>query len=139
VSPEIDCDTQCIFCAEGDTKSDAPGSAVAIATYALLHLIASLRGASLAVAQVYSPVVVSGDCEGGSSAEYVSIALYDAETVGGGSEAVGMAGGLFHAVGECNPIMASSARGTATYGPGQIGALVRGRGVVAGVPRLLVM
>jgi hypothetical protein len=139
VSPEIDCDTQCIFCAEGNTKSDAPSSAVAIATYALLHLIATLRGASLAVAQVYSPVVVSGDCEGESTAEYANIALYDAEAVGGESEAIGTASGLFHAVGECNPLMASNARATANYGLGQIGALVRGRGVVAGAPTLLVM
>jgi hypothetical protein len=138
-SPAMDCDTQCIFCAEGVTKSDSPGSAVAIATYALLHLIATLRGASLAVAQVHSPVVASGDCEGESTAEYLSIAPYDAEAVGGESEAIGIAGGLFHAVGECNPIMASNARGTANYGPGQIGALVRGKGVVTGAPTLLVM
>jgi hypothetical protein len=139
VSPEIDCDTQCIFCAEGNTMSDTPSSAVAIATYTLLHLIATLRGASLSVAQVYSPVVASGDCEGESTAEYVSVALYDAEAVGGESEAIGTAGGLFHAVGECNPIMASNAKGTANYGPGQIGALVRGKSVVAGAPTLLVM
>ena len=112
---------------------------MAIATYALLHLIATLRGASLAVAQVHSPVVASGDCEGESTAEYLSIAPYDAEAVGGESEAIGIAGGLFHAVGECNPIMASNARGTANYGPGQIGALVRGKGVVTGAPTLLVM
>jgi len=67
----------------------------------------------------------------------VSIALYDAEAVGGESEAIGIAGGLFHAVGECNPIMTSNAKATANYGPGQIGALVRGRGVLAGTPTLL--
>jgi hypothetical protein len=136
-SPEMDCDTQCIFSADGKTMPNTPGSAVAVATYALLHLIATLRGASLAAAQVYSPKVASGDCKGESTAEYLSIALYDAETVGGESEALGMAGGLFHAVGECNPTMASNARGTANYGPGQIGALVRGRGVLAGTPTLL--
>jgi hypothetical protein len=139
VSPEMDCDTRCIFLAEGTTKPDIPGSAVGFARYALLHLIATLRGASLAVAQVHSPVVASGACEGESTAEYVSIALYDAESVGGESEAIAMAGALFHAVGECNPTMASNARGTANYGPGQIGALVRGRSVVAGAPTLLVM
>jgi hypothetical protein len=84
-------------------------------------------------------VAASGDCEGESTAEYGSIALYGAEAVGGESEAIGMAGGMFHAVGECNPIMASNAMGTANYGPGQIGALVRGRGVAAGAPTLLVM
>jgi hypothetical protein len=116
---------------------DTPGSAVAVATYALLHLIATLRGASLAVAQVYSPVVASGGCEGDGTAEYVSIALYDSETVGGESEAVGVAGGLFHASGECDPIMASNASGTANYGPGQIAALVGGRGALVGVPTVL--
>jgi len=134
VSPEMDCDTQCIFSAEGNTMPDTPGSAVGVASYALLHLIATLRGASLAVGQVYSPVVASGGCEGDGSAEYVSIALYDAEAVGGESEAVGVAGGLFHVSGQCDPIMASNASGTANYGPGQIAALVGGRGVVAGVP-----
>jgi hypothetical protein len=116
---------------------DTPGSAVAVATYALLHLIATLRGASLAVARVYSPLVASGGCGGDGSAQYVSIALYDAESVGGESEAVGMAGCLFQASGECDPIMASNAIGTANYGPGQLAGLVGGRGVVAGVPTVL--
>jgi hypothetical protein len=113
---------------------ETPGSAVAVATYALLHLIATLRGASLAVGQVHSSVVAFGGCEGDNTAEYVSIALYDAEAVRGESEAVGMAGCLFHAAGECDPIMASNASGTGNYGPGQIAALVGGRGVIAGVP-----
>ena len=40
--------------------------------------------------------------------------------------------------GECDPMMmASNASGTANYGPGQIAALVGGRGVVAGVPTVL--
>jgi hypothetical protein len=137
VSPEMDCDTQCIFMAEGNTMPDTPGSAVAVATYALLHLIAMLTGASLAVGQVHSPVVASGGCEGDSSAQYVSIALYDAEAVGGESEAVGVAGGLFHVSGQCEPIMASNASGTANYGPGEIAGQVAGRGVVAGVPTVL--
>jgi hypothetical protein len=137
VSPEMDCDTQCIFIAEGNTMPDTSGSAVGVATYALLHLIATLRGASLAVAQVYSPVVASGGCGGDSTAEYVCIALFDAETVGGESEAVGLADCLFHVCGECDPIMASNASGTANYGPGQIAALAGGRGIVAGVPTVL--
>ena len=58
-----------------------------------LHLIATLQGASLAVGQVHSPVVASGACEGDGSAQYVSIAIYDSETVGDKSEAVGVAGG----------------------------------------------
>jgi len=52
ISPEMDCDTQCIFSAEGNTMPDTPGG---VATYALLHLIATLRGASLAVAR-YIPL-----------------------------------------------------------------------------------
>jgi hypothetical protein len=67
----------------------------------------------------------------------VSIAIYGAETVGGESEAVGMAGCLFHASGECDPIMASNASGTANYGLGQIAGFLGGRGIVAGVPTLL--
>jgi hypothetical protein len=134
VSPEMDCDTQCIFSAEGNTMPDTPGSAVAIATYALLHMIATLRGASLAVGRVYSPVVAIGGCEGDGTAQYVSIALYDAETLGGESQAVGMADCLFHVCGECDPIMASNASGTANYGPGQNAGIVGGRGIVAGVP-----
>jgi hypothetical protein len=137
VSPEMDCDTQCIFSAAGNTMPDKPGSAVGVASYVLLHLIATLRGASLAVVQVYSPVVASGACAGDSSAQYVCIALYDAETVGGESEAVGVAGGLFHVSGECDPIMASNASGTANYGPGQIAAFAGGRGVLAGAPTVL--
>jgi len=78
-----------------------------------------------------------GGCEGDGTAEYVSVALYDAETVGGESEAVGVAGCLLHASGECDPIMASNATGTANYGPGQIAAVVGGRGVVTGVPTVL--
>src|SRR5208283_679113 len=66
---------------------DTLGSAVGAATYARLHLIAVLRGASLALARVYSPVVASGDCGGDGSAQYVSIAPYDAESVGGQAEA----------------------------------------------------
>ena len=38
---------------------------------------------------------------------------------------------------ECDPIMASNATGTANYGPGQIAAVVGGRGVVTGVPTVL--
>lgn len=136
-SPEMDCDTRCIFSAVGTTMPDTPGSAVGVASYALLHLIARLLGASLAVGRVHSPVAASGGCEGDSTAEYMSIALYDSETVGGESEAVGVAGGLFHALGECDPIMSSNASGTANYGPGQIAAHVWGRGVAAGVPTLL--
>ena len=115
---------------------DIPGSAVGFARYALLHLIATLRGSSLAVGHVHSPVVASGGCDGDGSAQYVSIVIYDAESVGGQSEAVGFAGGLFHVEGECDPIMASNASGTANYGPGQIAGLANGRGVVAGVPVL---
>jgi hypothetical protein len=136
-SPEMDSDTQCIYSAEGNSMPDTPGSAVGVAAYALLHLIAALRGASLAVAQVFSPVVASGACEGEGSAQYVSVALYDAETIGGESEAVGVAGGLFHVSGQCDPIMASNASGTANYGPGQIAGLVGGKSVVAGVPTVL--
>jgi hypothetical protein len=132
----MDCDTQCIFSAEGNTMPDTPGSAVGVAIYALLHLIATLRGSSLAVGQVHSPVVASGACEGDGTAEYVSIALYDSETVGGASEATGVAGCFFHVSGECDPFMASNASGTANYGPGQIAGLAGGRGVVAGVPML---
>jgi len=116
---------------------DTPGSAVGAASYGLLHLIAILRGSCLAVGQVHSPVVGSGTCEGDGTAEYVSIALYDSETVGGESEAVGIAGCLFHVRGECDPIMASSASATANYGPGQIGARAGGRGVAAAVPTVL--
>jgi hypothetical protein len=137
VSPEMDCDTQCIFSAEGNTMPETLGSAAAVGTYTLLHLIATLRGASLAVGQVHSPVVASGACEGASTAEYVSIAIYDAETVGGESDAVGVAGGLFHVRGQCDPIMASNAGGTANYRPGQIAGVVGGRGVVAGVPTVV--
>jgi hypothetical protein len=137
VSPEMDCDTQCIFSAEGNTMPDTPGSAVGVAIYALLHLIATLRGSSLAVGQVHSPVVASGACEGDGTAEYVSIALYDSETVGGASEATGVAGCFFHVRGECEPIMVSNASGTANYGPGRIAGFLGGRGIVAGVPTLL--
>ena len=36
-------DTQCIFLAEGTTMPEVTGSAVGVATYALLHLLAALR------------------------------------------------------------------------------------------------
>ena len=133
VSPEMDCDTQCVFSAEGNTMPETPGSAMGVASYALLHLIATLRGASLAVGQVHSPVVASGSCEGDSTAEYVSTALYDAELVSGESEANGVAGCLCHVRGACDPIMASNATGNANYGAGQISARVGGMGVSVGV------
>jgi hypothetical protein len=40
----MDCDTQCIFITEGNTMPDVPGSAVGVASYALLRLIVTLRG-----------------------------------------------------------------------------------------------
>ena len=99
--------------------------------------LARLGYVSLTVAQVYSPTVASGTCAGDGSAEYVNIALYDAETVGGESEAVGVAGCLFHVRGACDPIMASYASGTAYYQPGRIAGGLAGRGIAAGVPTFL--
>jgi hypothetical protein len=109
VSPEMDCDTACVFSAEGNTMPDTPGSAAAVATYEMLHLVAAARGGSIIVAQVYSPIDASGLCQGGGSAEYVSIQIYVAESVEGDSEAVGAVGGIFHALAQCSPIMASYA------------------------------
>jgi hypothetical protein len=127
VSPEMDCETQCIFIAEGTTMPDVPGAAVAVATYAMLRLVAALRGSSLARAQVFSPIVATGSCEGGSAAEYVSIAIYGAEGVQGSSRALGAAGALFHACGECTPLAASSAAGTGNYHPGRLAGVGAGR------------
>ena len=134
----MDCDTQCIFSAEGNTLPETPGSALGVATYVLLHLIATLRGGSLAVGQVHSPVVASAACDGYGIAEYVGTALYDSERVGGESDAKGVAGCLCHVRGVCDPIMASNASGTANYRPGQVAARVGGRGIVAGVPTMAV-
>jgi len=127
VAPELDCDAECIFQAEGVTTPDVPGAAVAVATYAMLCLVAALRGSSLARAQVFSPIVATGSCEGGSTAEYVSIAIYGAEELQGSSQALGAAGALFHADGECRPLAASSAAGTGNYRPGQLAGVGAGR------------
>ena len=127
VSPELDCNAECIFQAEGTTMPDVPGAAVAVATYAMLRLVAALRGSSFARARVFSPAVVTGACLGGSTAEYVSIAIYGAEEVQGCSQALGAAGALFHADGECRPLAASSAAGTGNYRPGHLAGVGAGR------------
>jgi hypothetical protein len=127
VSPELDCNAKCIFKAEGVTTPDVPGSAVAVATYSMLRLVAAMRGSSLAWAQVFSPIVATGSCEGGSAAEYVSLTIYDAEGAEGGSEALGVAEAVFHVKGECTPRAASSAAGTGNYHPGQLAGSVVGR------------
>jgi hypothetical protein len=58
----------------------------------------------------------------------VSIAIYDAESVEGDSQAIGLAGATVHVIGSCSPMMASAAVGTANYGPGQLAGSVVGRG-----------
>lgn len=135
LSPEMDCDTACVFRAEGNTMPDTPGSAVGTATYALLHLVAAARGASLAAARVHAPVAATWACGGGGTARYVSIVLCDAESVEGGSLAVGLAGARFYVTGACSPIMASGAVGAANYGPGRLAGSAAGRGRATAVVR----
>jgi hypothetical protein len=50
-----------------------------------------------------------------------------------------VASGSSAEAGECDPFMASNASGTANYGAGQIAGFLGGRGVVAGVPTVLVV